>query len=607
MIDNAPDSSDWLHEIKFDGYRIMALIHNGQIRLKSRNNKDWTNDLLSVVDALKQLTLPHAILDGEVVLLNEQGKSDFQLLQNTIKVNPNAPFVYYLFDILYYDQFDLRTLSLLKRKAILKNVLEGQDKTLRFSEHIIGEGSFLFHRACELGLEGIISKQIDSPYISGRSKRWLKAKCLLRQEFIIGGYSIPTGSRKYFRALYLGVYNEQGELSYTGNVGTGFTESSLKQIFSLLQKITVKQKPFNEDIPGAQGVIWVQPKLVAEIEFTHWTEGGHLRHPSFKGLRLDKKPEEVFREHKALLEKKSKKMEQVNMEKANTHSFKIKMTHPDKVVYPEDGITKKDLLNYYESVCEYIMPFIKDRPLSLLRCPENWHDCFFQRHYIDSTPKVLKSVPIETKNKKEPYVYLNTIEGLLSLVQMNVLEIHPWGSLISHIEKPDFIVFDLDPGPSINWETIVKAAFEIKTHLNEFKLTAFVKTTGGKGLHVVVPIEPEYDWDEVKNFTHVFAEFMERINPNQYTSTMSKAKRGGRIFVDFLRNQRGATAISPYSTRARPHAPVAVPIHWDELGKDKRDSEFTIKTLPQRLEKLKGDPWEDYWSIKQSLRLNTIL
>ncbi|WP_165481624.1 DNA ligase D [Fluoribacter gormanii] len=607
MIDNAPDSSDWLHEIKFDGYRIMALIHNGQIRLKSRNNKDWTNELLSVVDALKQLTLPHAILDGEVVLLNEQGKSDFQLLQNTIKVNPNAPFVYYLFDILYYDQFDLRTLSLLKRKAILKNVLEGQDKTLRFSEHIIGEGSFLFHRACELGLEGIISKQIDSPYISGRSKRWLKAKCLLRQEFIIGGYSIPTGSRKYFRALYLGVYNEQGELSYTGNVGTGFTESSLKQIFSLLQKITVKQKPFNENIPGAQGVIWVQPKLVAEIEFTHWTEGGHLRHPSFKGLRLDKKPEEVFREHKALLEKKSKKMEQVNMEKANTHSFKIKMTHPDKVVYPEDGITKKDLLNYYESVCEYIMPFIKDRPLSLLRCPENWHDCFFQRHYIDSTPKVLKSMPIETKNKKEPYVYLNTIEGLLSLVQMNVLEIHPWGSLISHIEKPDFIVFDLDPGPSINWETIVKAAFEIKTHLNEFKLTAFVKTTGGKGLHVVVPIEPEYDWDEVKNFTHVFAEFMERINPNQYTSTMSKAKRGGRIFVDFLRNQRGATAISPYSTRARPHAPVAVPIHWDELGKDKRDSEFTIKTLPQRLEKLKGDPWEDYWSIKQSLRLNTIL
>ncbi|KTD01006.1 putative ATP-dependent DNA ligase YkoU [Fluoribacter gormanii] len=585
----------------------MALIHNGQIRLKSRNNKDWTNELLSVVDALKQLTLPHAILDGEVVLLNEQGKSDFQLLQNTIKVNPNAPFVYYLFDILYYDQFDLRTLSLLKRKAILKNVLEGQDKTLRFSEHIIGEGSFLFHRACELGLEGIISKQIDSPYISGRSKRWLKAKCLLRQEFIIGGYSIPTGSRKYFRALYLGVYNEQGELSYTGNVGTGFTESSLKQIFSLLQKITVKQKPFNENIPGAQGVIWVQPKLVAEIEFTHWTEGGHLRHPSFKGLRLDKKPEEVFREHKALLEKKSKKMEQVNMEKANTHSFKIKMTHPDKVVYPEDGITKKDLLNYYESVCEYIMPFIKDRPLSLLRCPENWHDCFFQRHYIDSTPKVLKSMPIETKNKKEPYVYLNTIEGLLSLVQMNVLEIHPWGSLISHIEKPDFIVFDLDPGPSINWETIVKAAFEIKTHLNEFKLTAFVKTTGGKGLHVVVPIEPEYDWDEVKNFTHVFAEFMERINPNQYTSTMSKAKRGGRIFVDFLRNQRGATAISPYSTRARPHAPVAVPIHWDELGKDKRDSEFTIKTLPQRLEKLKGDPWEDYWSIKQSLRLNTIL
>ncbi|HHF7366796.1 TPA: DNA ligase D [Legionella bozemanae] len=593
--------------MKFDGYRIIALIHNEHIRLKSRNNKNWTNDLLSVVDALKKLALPQAILDGEVVLLDEHGKADFQLLQNTIKLNPNASYVYYLFDILYYEQFDLRTLPLLKRKAILKNVLEGQDKMLRFSDHIIGEGRFLFHRACELGLEGIISKQIDSPYISGRTKKWLKIKCLMRQEFIIGGYSVPTDSRKYFRALYLGVYNEQGELDYTGNVGTGFSEASLKEIFALLQKIPAKQKPFAKEIPGSQGVVWVQPKLVAEIEFTHWTEGGHLRHPSFKGLRLDKKPEEVFREQKTLLENKDKKIEKGDAKNTKTHSFRIKMTHPHKVLYPEDGIPKKDLLNYYEYVCDYIMPFIKNRPLSLLRCPENWHDCFFQRHYIDSTPKVLQAVSIETKKKKESYVYLNTIEGLFSLVQMNVLEIHPWGSQINHIEKPDFIVFDLDPGPSVTWEAIVKAAFEIRKHLNEFKLTSFVKTTGGKGLHVVVPIEPEYDWDEVKNFTQVFAEFMERINPNQYTSTMNKAKRKNKIFIDFLRNQRGATAISAYSTRARIHAPVAVPIHWDELGKEKRDIEFTIKTVPQRLETLKGDPWEDYWKIKQSLRLDTIL
>lgn len=596
-----------MHEIKFDGYRIIALIHNDHIRLKSRNNKDWTNDLLSVVDALKKLALPQAILDGEVVLLDEHGKSDFQLLQNTIKLNPNAPYVYYLFDILYYEQFDLRTLPLLKRKAILKNILEGQDKVLRFSDHIIGEGGFLFHRACELGLEGIISKQIDSPYISGRTKRWLKIKCLMRQEFIIGGYSLPSGSRKYFRALYLGVYNEQGELEYTGNVGTGFTEASLKEVFTLLQKIPAKQNPFDKEVPESQGVVWVQPQLVAEIEFTHWTEGGHLRHPSFKGLRLDKKPEEVFREQKNALKNKDKKIEKGVAKDIKAHSFKIKMTHPDKVLYLEDGITKKDLLNYYEYVCDYIMPFIKNRPLSLLRCPENWHDCFFQRHYIDSTPKVLKAVSIETKKKKEPYVYLNTIEGLFSLVQMNVLEIHPWGSQISQLEKPDFIVFDLDPGSSVTWEAIVKAAFEIRKHLNEFKLTSFVKTTGGKGLHVVVPIEPEYDWDEVKNFTQVFAEFMERIDPNQYTSTMNKAKRKNKIFIDFLRNQRGATAISSYSTRARIHAPVAVPIHWDELSKEKRDIEFTIKTLPKRLDALKSDPWVDYWKIKQSLRLNTIL
>ncbi len=596
-----------MHEIKFDGYRILALLHNESIRLKSRNNKDWTNDLLSVVDALKELALPQVILDGEVVLLDEHGKSDFQLLQNTIKLNPKAPFVYYLFDILYYDQFDLRTLPLIKRKAILKNLLEGQGKTLRFSDHIIGEGRFLFHRACELGLEGIISKQIDSPYISGRSKRWLKIKCLLRQEFIIGGYSLPTGSRKYFRALYLGVYNEQGTLDYTGNVGTGFTEASLKEIFSLLQKIPARQKPFDKEIPGAQGAVWVQPKLVVEIEFTHWTAGGHLRHPSFKGLRWDKKPEEVFREQKIALDKEGKKMKKGDAKNTKAHSSKIKITHPDKVLYPEEGITKEDLLNYYECVCDSMMPFVKNRPLSLLRCPENWHDCFFQRHYIDSTPKVLKAVSIATKNKQEPYVYLNTTEGLLSLVQMNVLEVHPWGSVIDHIENPDFIVFDLDPGPSVTWEEIVTAAFEIKKHLNEFNLVSFVKTTGGKGLHVVVPIEPEYEWDEVKSFTRVFAEFMERINPDKYTSTMNKAKRRGKIFVDFLRNQRGATAISPYSTRARAHAPVAVPIHWDELSNEKRDTEFTIKTLPQRLEALKSDPWEDYWKIKQSLRLNSIL
>ncbi|OEH47838.1 hypothetical protein lpari_01216 [Legionella parisiensis] len=391
-----------MHEIKLDGYRIIALIHNEQIRLKSRNNKDWTNDLLSVVDALKQLALPQAILDGEVVLLDKHGKSDFQLLQNTIKLNPNAPYVYYLFDILYYEQFDLRTLPLLKRKAILKNVLEGQNKMLRFSDHIIGEGSFLFHRACELGLEGIISKQIDSPYISGRTKRWLKIKCLMRQEFIIGGYSVPTSSRKYFRALYLGVYNEQGELDYTGNVGTGFSEASLKEVFALLQKIPAKQKPFAKEIPGSQSVVWVQPKLVAEVEFTHWTERGHLRHPSFKGLRLDKKPGEVFREQKTASENKDKKMEQGEAKNNKAYSLRIKMTHPDKVLYPEDGITKKDLLNYYEYVYDYIMPFIKNRPISLLRCPENWHDCFFQRHYIDSTPKVLKAITIETKKRKSP-------------------------------------------------------------------------------------------------------------------------------------------------------------------------------------------------------------
>ena len=280
----------------------------------------------------------------------------------------------------------------------------------------------------------------------------------------------------------------------------------------------------------------------------------------------------------------------------------MKITHPEKLLYPEDNITKQDLFYHYELVCDYIMPFIRNRALSLIRCPENWSDCFFQRHVTESTPKILKSITIENKkNEKEDYLYLDSVEGLFSLVQMNVLEIHPWGSLIHTIEKPDFIIFDLDPESSVAWKAIVQAAFEVKHYLEEYQLTSFVKTTGGKGLHIVAPIDPEYNWDKVNNFTRVFVEFLEQINPEKYVSTMSKTKRKGKIFIDYLRNLRGATAISPYSTRARIHAPVAVPLAWDELTKNKQDTEFTLKTLPKRLASLDKDPWEGFWQVKQSL------
>lgn len=588
LIEHPPQGPQWLHEVKFDGYRMLAFVNKQKVTLKSRNNKDWTHDLMPVAQALKKLSLNQVIFDGEVVVLNKEGRLDFQLLQNAIKADSKVNFVYYIFDILFYEQHDLRKLPLLNRKEILKTLISKQNTTLAYSDHIINNGEEIFHHSCELGLEGIISKQVDSPYSSNRSKSWVKVKCLKRQEFVIGGYSLSQNKERGIKSLYLGVFDE-GKLIYTGNVGTGFSQQTLCEINVLLKNNQIAQSPFFTKIPSSAKVLWVNPTLVAEIEFTEWTGGGHLRHASFKGLRMDKPTQDVKKE---------------NETSRKNSSFMI--THPEKILYPEDRITKKELLAYYEAVSDTMLPYIINRPLSLVRCPENFEDCFFQRHYNESTPKALKSIPVEGKEGIEQFIYLDSREGLLSLVQMSVLEIHPWGSLISHLDNPDFMVIDLDPAPNVAWHEVVEAAFEIKHHLADFKLKSFVKTTGGKGLHVVVPIKPEYTWDEVKNFTHVFVLFLEKLKPQKYISKMTKAKRDGKIFIDYLRNQKSATAIGAYSTRARPHAPVSVPIHWDELTNNRQDTDFTIRTLPQRLAGLSNDPWKEFWTVNQSLHLDQI-
>lgn len=605
LVDQAPEGPAWLHEVKFDGYRMLAFIHDKKITLKTRHEKDWTSKLMPIVKSLKTLCVKNAIFDGEVVLLDQQGKSDFQFLQNNIKSTKKLPFIYYIFDILYYDRFDLKPLALLKRKEILKKLLRGQNTTLHYSDHIINNGGEVFKRSCKLGLEGIVSKRLDSQYITQRTKSWLKIKCLKQQEFVIGGYSQPKHSRTYFGALYLGVFNTKGELNYVGKVGTGFTNASLAEIYNQLQQHLSTKNPFNIKPPTTEA-IWVKPVLVAEVEFIQWTADGHLRHPSFKGLRLDKKAKDVKREQVVLLDnieesvkinKTRKKESQLDL----PNSFKI--TNPTKILYPDDQITKQDLLNYYETVSKYMLPFIKHRPLSLVRCPASFEHCFFQRHYNDAMPQALKPIAIESKGVVEQYIYLANKEGLLSLVQLGVLEIHPWGSKITSLETPDLLTIDLDPAPDIAWKAIVTAAFEVQYYLKQYKLRSFVKTTGGKGLHVVIPIQPEYNWEEVKKFTHIFVQFMEKLNPSQYISKMTKSKRNGKIFIDYLRNQRGATAIGVYSTRALSHAPVAVPLHWDELSINRQDTNFTIKTLSKRLNTLKRDPWHDFWKIKQSLHL----
>lgn len=596
----APDGDEWLHEVKFDGYRILAFIDQGKVILKSRTNKDWTSELMTIHDALHPFLSNTVVFDGEAVLLDAQGKSSFQLLQNAIKTEPYADYVYYIFDLIYFDGFDLKNLPLSQRKALLKELLKGQKNTLRFSDHIVGHGKDIFQNSCELGLEGIVSKQAQSVYASQRSRSWLKVKCSKRQEFVIGGYTQPQGERDHFGALLLGVYNEDGKLDYCGNVGTGFNQKSLTDIDKALQSNRSSSSPFHSKIPQSSKVTWVQPTLVAEIEFTEWTEEGHLRHPSFKGLRVDKPAHDVIREQTTSLDAS------MNTKPKAATTPLITLTHPEKILYPEDKISKQEILDYYDMVSEYMLPYTKNRPLSLLRCPDNYSHCFFQRHYTASTPNALKPIEIEHKEATDTYIYLTDKTGLLSLVQMGVLEIHPWGSQIAHLETPDFIVIDLDPAPELPWKKVVEAAFDIKSHLQQFGLTSFVKTTGGKGLHIMIPIQPEYDWNTVKEFTHVFVQFLEKSKPKDYVSTMSKSKRSGKIFVDYLRNLRGATAVGAYSTRARLHAPVSVPIHWDELTNNRRDTSFTVKTLGKRLASLNTDPWENFLTIKQSLRLDEL-
>ncbi|WP_131783579.1 DNA ligase D [Legionella gresilensis] len=606
LVDEIPEGSDWLHEIKLDGYRIIAFKDGSTIRLMSRNNKDWTSNFPNIVAELKKLPVKRAIFDGEIVVLDEQHKSNFQLLQNSVKANKKIPFIYYIFDLIYAEKSDLREQPLLKRKTMLAKVLESSNKeVLRFSEHIIDQGEEVLKQSCALALEGIVSKKVNSTYLEKRTEDWVKVKCIKRQEFVIGGYTLPKGARHYFGSLLVGFYDKQGQLHYCGNVGTGFTQASLKSVFKELEKNRTTKNPFNSRPPDASKALWVNPILVAEVEFTEWTNDERLRHPSFQGLRYDKDARFVSKE----VETPIKKVRQATIsaeKRSKKKQTSAGLTHADKVIYSEDKITKGELYSYYDEISEYILPYIKNRLLTLVRCPEKYSKCFYQKHLYANNSPSLYSLAVQGKTEVEQYLYLKDKKGLLNLIQMGVLEIHPWGSQIKSLEYPDTITIDLDPAPDVLWQEVVQAAFEIKKYLEQIQLTCFVKTTGGKGLHVVVPILPEYDWEDVKQFTEIFVQFLEKLKPEAYVSKMSKTKRKGKIFIDYLRNQRSATAISAYSTRARLHAPVATPLDWDELTDNFNDTFYTIRTLPKRLQELKTDPWQEVRKIKQSLNLDVL-
>ncbi len=601
LTNKPPEGDDWLHEIKWDGYRMIVFKKGKNVRIVSRNNKDWTAEFQNIADEVRLLPIANLVIDGEMVIFDENERSNFQLMQNSIDLHHNSGFLYYVFDLIYYDFWDIRSLPLIKRKALLKTLVSNKTPSIKYSDHIFGEGSEVFKQSCAYNLEGIISKLAQSEYQTKRSKNWLKVKCLKRQEFVIAGFTPPQRSRACFGSLYLGVYNDKKELLYSGNVGTGFTDKSLKSVYEQLQKRIIKENPFTSNPPGIRSATWVKPELICEVEFTEWTSEHNLRHPSFKGLRSDKKACEIRREAEIPLEKIRNQSSIVEKAKQKI------LTNPEKILYKEGKITKGDIFAYYEQASAWMLPYIKNRPLTLMRCPENYEHCFYQKHYTKSVNTRLGAVSvIDPKTKEtEQYVYLKDEEGILALAQMGVLEIHPWGSKIDNLYCADVIIFDLDPAPELKWEKVVEAAFLLKDYLEDIQLQSFVKTTGGKGLHVVIPIKPENDWLTIKAFTKSFVETIASIHPEKFLTVMSKSKRKGKIFLDYLRNQWDTTAIGAYSTRARPHAPVAIPLGWDELSNNKDENSYNIFSAIKRLNELQQDPWVGYFELSQSLPINS--
>jgi bifunctional non-homologous end joining protein LigD len=605
LVDVAPGGEQWLHEMKFDGYRIAAELSDERARLVSRNGKDWTAHFPEVARDVERLPAKSAVLDGEVAVVLNDGTTSFQALQNALDGSGGGTLAYFVFDLLYLEGHDLTGAALADRKDALGQLLKagGPDLgSVRFSDHVAGDGDAFFKSACALGLEGIISKRKDARYESGRSKSWLKVKCLKRQEFVIGGYTDPEGSRVGIGALLLGVHDAEGALVFAGKVGTGFTSKLLTDLQRRLQPLARPTSPFGRArIPGVTRAHWVEPKLVAEIRFTEWTSDGRLRHPSFQGLREDKKPSDVVREQAqpVSLARKSGSGSRAGKE---AEVAGVRLTNADRVVFDGPKVTKLDLALYYEKMAARILPHLAGRPLTLVRGPEGASKrTFYMKHSGVWAPPALRRVKIQEKTKVGEYLVVDDLPGLIALVQIGILEIHTWNSTVDHLERPDRIVFDLDPDPAVAWPAVIDAARLVRARLEQLGLVSFVKTTGGKGLHVVVPLRPGASWEDSFEFSRGLSEQIERADPRHFTTAMPKAARKGRILIDFLRNNRGSTAVAPYSTRAKPAAPLSVPVAWEELTPALRPDQFTLGNIDARLSRLKKDPWAEYMKVKQRL------
>ncbi len=582
LVDDVPTGNDWLHEIKYDGYRALIATRGDAVKLYTRNGLDWTDKFGPLVDAIAALDLPPALIDGEIVAFDADGNPSFSALQSVLKrghgqQRADTPFHFFAFDLLSLDGADLKPLPTIERKERLEALLTHAEDPIHVADHLIGAGEKLYRSLCDAGQEGIVAKRIDAPYRSDRTRAWVKVKCTRRQEFVVIGWTESKAKGRPFASLLL-AQHEGKALVYKGKVGTGFDADTMNELAAAMKPLASDAAPAEVPRVEARGAHWLKAKLVAEIAFAEFTGDGRVRHGSFLGLRSDKPAKAVKPEKPA---------------PAPPPASSVKISNPDRVIFPESGQTKGDLADYYARIAPLMLPFAANRPISLVRCPQGRaKQCFFQKHDSGAFGQSVHQVPIREKDGgSEDYLYVDDADGLLTCVQMGTIEFHGWAARADAVEQPDRMIFDLDPDEGMDFARVRQAAADIRDQLSGLGLVSFAMLSGGKGVHVVVPLTPGHDWETHKDFASRFAQALSAADPDRFVATMSKAKRKDRIFIDWLRNQRGSTAVLPYSARARPGAPVAVPVTWDELEGMKDAHPFGIgdaETLVKRAKALKG-------------------
>jgi bifunctional non-homologous end joining protein LigD len=588
LVDSVPAGSGWLHEMKYDGYRCLLALAGGRARIYTRTGLDWTDKFPEIAEAAAGIDCDSALLDGEIVALDAQGRTSFSALQEAISEGGRG-LTLFLFDALEIDGEKVETLPNVERKRRLAALAgKGAPPFILYADHIIGKGEQLFEAMCKAGQEGIIAKKADAPYRHARTKNWLKIKCTLRQEFVILGWSESDKKGRGFRALLLGL-NEGGKLRYAGKVGTGFSQQTQLDLRERFDKLASEKAPAEVPRAEARGAHWVKPELVAEIAFAEFTADNVVRHASFLGLRGDKAAKEVVAE--------------MPQETPAAATDDVKISNPDRVIFPDAKVTKGDLAAYYRDVGAIMAEWTAFRPVSLVRCPQGRaKKCFFQKHDSGTFGPHVLHVPIREKDgHNEDYLYFEDSAGVVACVQMGAIEFHGWGSKVADVEKADRIVFDLDPDEGLDFALVKKAAKDIRRHMADMGLQTFPMLTGGKGVHVIVPLTPRAEWPEVKDFARRFAMALAEAEPDRFTAELSKAKRKGLIFIDYLRNQRGATAIMPYSARAREGAPVAAPINWEELDDMASGHVFSVKDAEKLLERAASRKLQGWGEAQQEL------